>query len=219
MRQRIERRPQSHRFDERGASIMKRTTKFALVAGSALTIALSAVAVNAHPEGGWGGPLGYGMGSGHMGYGMGGGGHMGSGMGYGGYMGYGMGPGSHMGYGGMGLNGVLAGFPGDVTERLETLKSTLGITQSQEAAWQSFADSATKQAQNRLAWFDKMHQAQTPRTTPEWLAQQDEAIKQHQADRQAVTSALKKLYDELTPEQRALIDRGSIAGTPRYGAR
>ena len=210
---------------------MKRTTKLTLVAGSALTIALAAVAVDAHPEGGWGGGFGYGTGPGyHMGYGMGpgmmGGNGMGPGMmgGYGGYgMGWGghmgMGPGNHMGYGYGGLNGLLHGFPGTVGERLDALKSALGITDSQQPAWQAFADSVTKQAQNRLAWFDKMHQAQTPRTTPDWLAQQNEAMKQHQADREAVTTALTKLYDALTPEQRVLLDRGPLAQGPHYGQR
>lgn len=210
---------------------MKRTTKIALVAGSALTIALSGVAVYAHPEGGWGSESGYGMGPGyHMGYGIGPGGHMGYGMGFGGHMGYGMGPGGYMGYGGgpgslngynggWGLNGMPGGFPGAAQQRLEALKSALGITETQEAAWRDFADSVTKDAQDRLAWFDKMHDAQTPRTTPERLALRDEAFRQHQADREAVTRALKKLYDVLTPDQRALIDRGPIFQGRRYGAR
>ena len=210
---------------------MKRTAKLALVAGSALTIALAAVAVNAHPEGGWGAGLGYGMGPGyHMGYGMGPGmmgsygmgpgmmgGYGGYGMGSGGHMG--MGTGNHMGYGhGTGLNGPCC-FPSAVGGQLDALKATLGITDSQQPAWQAFADSATKEAQNRLAWFDKMHQAKAPRTTPDWLAQQNEAMKQHQADREAVATSLTKLYDALTPEQRVLLDRGPIAQGPRYGQR
>jgi hypothetical protein len=214
--------------------IMKRTTKLALVAGVAAAIALAGATVSAHPEGGWGGDFGYGMGPGyHMGYGMMGGyggygmgpgmmgGYGGYGMGPGGHMGYGFGPGGgHMGYGyGTGLNGVLHGFPGTVDEQLADLKSTLGVTDSQQAAWQGFAEAVKKGAEHRLAWFDKMHGTQAPRTTPEWFAQRDEAVKQRQADNEAVTGALTKLYDALTPDQRTLLDRGSIAQGPRYGRR
>lgn len=196
---------------------MKRTTKLALVAGSALTIAFAGAAVNAQPEGGWGTGFGYGMGAGHMGYGMGPG-HMGYGMGPGSHMGYGMGPGGHMGYGyGIGLNGVMHGYPGAVSERLDALKSTLRITDSQQAAWQAFADSTRKQAENRLAWFDEMHGSQTPRTAPDFLAQRNEAMKQHQADNESATAALEKLYGVLTPEQRTVLDRGPVAQGPHYG--
>ena len=211
---------------------MKRTTKFALIAASALTIALTGAAVNAHPEGGWGNDSGYGMGyGGHMGYGMGPGHGMGYGMGPGGHMGYGFGGhmgygpgGGHMGYGmgygyGMGSNGVLQGFPDDVAERLDALKSTLAITDSQQGAWQTFAGVVKKQSQNRLAWFEKMHKSEAPRTTPEWLAQRNEAMKQLQTDNETVTTALSKLYQVLTPEQRTLLDRGPVATGPRDGWR
>jgi hypothetical protein len=198
--------PQRQSEQRTRREIMKRTTKLALVAGSALTIALAGAAVNA--QGGWGGGFGYGMGPGyHMGYGYGpmgygmGPGHMG--YGYGPHMGYGGGP--RMGYGG-GWNGPQAGSPGAVGERLDSLKSTLAITDKQQAAWQGFADSVAKQAQNRQAWYEKMRESQAPRTAPEFLAQRNEAMKQRQADNESVTVALTKLYDVLTPEQRSVID-------------
>jgi Spy/CpxP family protein refolding chaperone len=75
---------------------MKRTTTFALAAGTTLAIALAAITVNAQPRGGWDGEVGYGMGAGYpMGYGA----HMGDGAGPGAY---GMGPGMMYGERGMG---------------------------------------------------------------------------------------------------------------------
>lgn len=184
---------------------MKGTIKIALISGAALTIALAGAAVNAHPEGGRDGGFGYGMGAG-MGYGMGSGDHMG----------YGMGPGYHMGPGyGMAPGGMFAGNSGAVTARLDSLKSALGITDNQQQAWQAFAGSVTKQAESRRAWFDQMHESQTPRTAPDRLTQRSEAMKQHQADLESVTTALKKLYDVLTPEQRTVLDREPVAHGPR----
>ncbi len=212
---------------------MKSTTKFALIGGTALTLALAGLSVGAHPEGPWGGGAdggapwcsfgagaGYGMGGGMgpgygHGYGMGYG-HMGPGYGMGG--GYHMGPGYGRGYG-MGLNGMMYGDPGVAAERLNDLKATLGITDQQQRAWQGFVDSVTKQAENRQAWFDKMHDAQTAKTAPEWFAQRDAAMKQHQGDMTATTAALTKLYDALTPEQRTLLDRGPFAMGRRQSLR
>ena len=213
---------------------MKSTTKFALIGGTALTLALAGLSVNAHPEGPWGGGVGAGGGApwcfgAGAGYGMGGGMGPGYGPGYGmgqGHMGpgYGMGGGYHMGPGngrsyGMGLNGMMYGDPSAVGEHLNDLKATLGITDKEQAAWQGFADSLNKQAENRQAWFDKMHDGQTAKTAPEWFAQRDAAMKQHQSDMTAVTAALTKLYDALTPEQRTLLDRGPFAMGRRQALR
>ena len=207
---------------------MNRTKKIALAVGTALALGLAGAAVYAQSEGEW--SPGYGCGYG-PGYGTGGGG---DGMGPGHHRGpgYGMGPGYHMGPGfgmgpgsgarwggGMGLQGVLHGYPGAVEDRLAGLKSALGITDDQQAAWKSFADSAKKQAQDRLAWFDKMQSEPAARTTPERLALRDAVMKQHQTDREAVTQAVTKLYAALTPDQRAKLDQGSAGPGPRYGQR
>ena len=194
-----------------------KSTKLALVGGSALIIALAGAAVNADPEGPRGPDFACGMGPGyHMGYGMGPGYHMGYGMGPGNRMGYGPGPGYHMGYG-MGFDGAPYGQPGAVDERLDALRSTLAITDSQQDAWRGFAESVKKQTENRQAWFDKMHGSQTARTTPDWIAQRNEAMKQQQVAGEAVATALKKLYDVLTPEQRVVLDRGPVASAAGRG--
>jgi hypothetical protein len=190
-------------------SIMKRTTKIALAVGTALSLGLGVAAVSAHPYGdsGYGAGPGYGMGYGMHGYGPG----------YG-PQGYGMGPGWGMHGYGMGPQGMFGGYPGGAEERLTELKSELGITAKQEATWQAFAKSAKQRDESREAWFAKMREARAAGSLPERLAQQDEAFKQHQAERQAMTSALKKLYAALTPEQKAIADQRLGGFGPGYGA-
>jgi hypothetical protein len=191
---------------------MKNTTKLALVAGTVLTLGLAGTVVNAHPEG-WGGAAGYGMGPGMgmgHGYGMGPGDHMG--------WGHGMGPGMGHGYG-MGFGGLMHGPASAVGERLEDMKSALGITSEQQSAWQGFADSVRKEAANRQEWFERMHESSSPRTAPDWYAERAATMKQHAADLESVGAALKNLYGALTPEQRSTLDQGSLAARPRYGRR
>lgn len=219
---------------------MKSTSKLALVAGTVLTLGLAGTFVSANPEGRGagsgspdgsppcvGGGPGYGMGPGyHMGsgYGMGSGNHMGRGSGMG--PGYGRGPGNGMGPGygrgagyGMGPGGMTFGSIEAVSERMEALKSALGITAEQQTAWQGFADSAKVQVENHKAWFDMMHESKSVLTAPDWFAQRDAAMKQHEADREAATAALKSLYGVLTAEQRATLDQQLVAGGQRYARR
>ena len=191
---------------------MRKGSKIALAVGAALSLGLAAVELSAQPSGmGWGG---YGMGPGMMGAGMMGGYGMGPGAG----MGYGMGPGAGMGYGMHGYGMGFGGYPGTAEERLAGLKSELGITAKQEAAWQAFVNSAKQRDENRAAWFAKMREARIAGSLPERLAQRDELFKQHQAERQATTSALKELYGALTPEQKSVADQLFGGFGPGYGA-
>jgi len=150
------------------------------------------------------------QGHGAMGHGMGPGyGMHGYGMGYGMGPGHGMGPGYGMGFG---------GYPGTAEERLAGLKSELGITAKQESAWQAFANSVKKRDESRAAWFAKMREARAAGSLPEMLAQRDEMFKQHQAERQATTAALKDLYAALAPEQKKVADQLFGGFGPGYGA-
>ena len=80
-------------------------------------------------------------------------------------------------------------------------------------------DTVKKEAVNRQAWFEKMHESQSARTTPELLAERNAAMKAHAAGMESVTAALKNLYGVLTPEQRSTLDQGPIAAGPRHGWR
>ncbi|MBE0619015.1 MAG: Spy/CpxP family protein refolding chaperone [Burkholderiales bacterium] len=154
--------------------------------------------------GGNGGP-GYAAGPGYsMGYGMGPGMMYGNGTGYG--MGHGMMGGYGVGYG-MGPQAMLGGCAGNADEGLAALKSELGITAKQDAAWQTFVDNAKKQGENRQAWFEKMQEARGAGSAPEMLAQQTEWMKQRQTEMAANAAALKSLYATLTPEQKTIADQ------------
>jgi Spy/CpxP family protein refolding chaperone len=169
---------------------MKRATKIAVAIGAALSLGLAAAAVSAHP-------YGYGPGSG-----------MGPGMMMGGYgPGYGMGP-----------QAMFNSRFGNAEENLAALKTELGITAKQDAAWQAFAKNARQQNENRQAWFAKMQQAHSAGSAPELLAQQSEVMKQRQAEMEANAAALKNLYAELTPEQKAVADQRFGGFGPGCGA-
>ena len=176
---------------------MKRTTKIFITVGTALSLGLAAAAVSAQPYGpGWGGgPVG----------GYGSGWHMG---GYG--PGSGMGPGMMGGYGpgyGMGPQARFGGNYGNVDDNLAALKTELGITAKQDAAWQAFTRNAKLQNENTQAWFAKMQQARSAGSAPELLAQQTEILKQRQTEVEAEAAALKNLYAVLTPEQKTIADQ------------
>ena len=172
---------------------MKRVTKFAVTAGTAISLALAAAAVSAQS-------FGYGMGRG--------GGHMG---GYGTGPGYGMMGGGMMGgYGpgyGMGPQAMLNGYAGNTDEGFAALKSDLGITETQGPAWQAFVDNARQRNESRQAWFAKMQEAHSAGSAPELLAQQTELMQQRQAEMQANAAALKNLYATLTPQQKSIADQ------------
>ena len=194
---------------------MRKSTKIALAVGAALSLGLAAAGLSAHPfgnEGGYG--PGYGMMGGYgPGYGMMGG--YGPGM-MGGYgPGYGMG-----GYGpGYGMHGYgPAGYgPGAAEDRLADLKVELGITAKQEGAWNAFVESVKQRDESRQAWFEKRREQGPAASLPERLAQRDEFFKQQQAERQATSEALTKLYAELSPEQKATADRHFGGFGPGYG--
>ena len=166
---------------------MKLTYK--IIAGAAATLALAVAGiVHAHPGGG----MGFGMGPG-MGYGMG------PGMGMGGRMG----PGG--GWMGADMAAVAAGHAAE-------LKAVLKITPAQEKAWQAYEAAIRQQAaamQSRRSQMQELMQKQQGGgDNAEFIAQRDAMIKRHDADRAAHAAALKDLYAVLTPEQRALADRG-----------
>ncbi|MEK7755269.1 MAG: hypothetical protein AAB654_25320, partial [Acidobacteriota bacterium] len=130
-------------------TIMKRITKIAIGAVTALTLGLATAVVGAHPYGngpGWGMGQGYGYGPGP---GVGPGQGYGPGHGFGAGMGPGSGPGM-MGHGPMGRGMGPQGFgnPAAMAEaRNAYLKSELKITPAQESAWKAFAGQRVQQVE------------------------------------------------------------------------
>ena len=185
--------------------IMKRVTKIAIGAVTALTLGLATAVVSAQP-------FGYGPGMG-MGQGQG----YGPGYGPGPGMGRGMGPGSGpgpmmgggMGYGpmGRGMGPQAWGNPVAAAEwRLSGLKAELKITAAQESAWKTFADQAKQQAEAMQALMTTV-QGSTKATAPERLELRNQVMKQREEQMAKGTAAFKELYAALSPEQKALADQ------------
>ncbi len=208
---------------------MKRVTKIAIGAVAALSLGLTAAAVNAHPYGygpGMGQGPGYGQGYGPgagMGQGMGRGAMMGNGpMGYG--QGYGqMGNGSMgngpMGNGPMGRGAGPQGFgnPSAMADaRNAYFKSELKITPAQESAWKAYADQRKQQVEAMLALRTTM-QGSAQATAPERLDLRNQTMKKRQEQMEKGAAAFKDLYAVLSPEQKALADQR--VGFGRMGGR
>jgi hypothetical protein len=195
-------------------TIMKRVTKIAIGAVTALTLGLATAVVSAHP-------YGYGPGCG-MGQAAGNGPGNGAGTGPGAGMGCGMGPGSGpgaMGYGPMGHRMGRQGYGNPVAAaeaRLSSLKSELKITAAQEPAWKVFADQSKQQAEAMQALMATV-QGSTQATAPERLDQRTQLMKKRQEQMEKGTAAFKELYAVLSPEQKALADQH--VGFGRMGGR
>jgi Spy/CpxP family protein refolding chaperone len=127
----------------------------------------------------------------------------------------GWGPGYGMGYGGgMGPRMMGYGDPAAAAEsRLAAQKAELKITDKQEATWQTYAAQVKKNAEAMQASRTAM-QSSAANTAPERQALHNEFMKQHLAQSEAMSAALKNLYAVLTPEQRAILDRGPYGAGP-----
>jgi hypothetical protein len=110
---------------------------------------------------------------------------------------------------GYGHGGRGAGFanPGAMADaRLAAMKTGLGITEAQESAWQTFAAQVKQRAEGMQARMNAMRA--TAGTAPERLAKRNEIMKQHQTEMEKTSAAFTELYAALTPEQKAIADRG-----------
>lgn len=117
--------------------------------------------------------------------------------------GMGMGPGG-------GRMGMMAprGEPGAMAEQhLARLKTELKITAQQEAAWNTFAGRSIEQAKAMRAQMEAQQKATPPATAPERMAQHLEQMKLRETGLAAMQVALRDLYAQLSPEQRAVLDK------------
>lgn len=165
---------------------MKTASKTIITTVAAAGFALVAAAAYAFPPGGGGGGCGYGGGPGMGGWG-------------GGPAGMGYGP------------GMGAGFQGDFAAtadaRLAYLKSTLKITDSQQAAWDAYAAKVKEQAGTMVAMRAQMF-ASAQSSPTDRITQHTELMKQRIASLEAVNTAFKDLYGSLSAEQKAVADQG-----------
>ncbi len=99
-------------------------------------------------------------------------------------------------------------------QHLARLKADLKLSAAQEPAWTAFAAKAGEQARAAQAQREAQAKTAPPATTPERMAQHLAMLKQHQASLEVMSTAMKGLYDALTPEQRATLDRMGPGGHP-----
>lgn len=120
----------------------------------------------------------------------------------------GMGPGNGQGMGMRGGHGMTATADPVANQeaRLAAMKTQLQITTSQEAAWQAFATAAKQQSAAAQAL--RTQTQQSTMTAPERMAQRSAMAQQREAAKAPVTSAFNALYAALTPEQKAVADKG-----------
>ncbi len=191
-----------------------------ILAGAIAAAALAATSVyaadNARPGPGWGdcGNAAAGAGYGPR-NGMGPGAGFGPDSGHGhSMMGQGPGRSGHGGYGAFGSGNPAAMAAG----HLAALKVELKITREQEGAWEKFATKASKQAESMPAQREQMFAQMSAKDVPapERLTQRTEIAKQHLAQMETMTVAVKDMYAALTPEQKKIADdlltRGPMGG-------
>ncbi|HEY5683723.1 MAG TPA: Spy/CpxP family protein refolding chaperone [Sulfuricaulis sp.] len=171
---------------------MKTLSKIVIGTAAGVGIALATVAY-AH------GP-GYGYGPESYGHGMGMHGQGGYGPGWGMHGPGGHGPGMGM-YGRHGFGG-----PGAVDAQLDSIKSELKLTGNQTKNWDAFEKAVRSQNQAKLDAGAHMYAgAQNSDVHIEFMQKRLEGMK-------AVQKARTDLYNVLTPEQKAIIDRYGFRG-------
>lgn len=116
----------------------------------------------------------------------------------------GMGPGGGMGDCAM-HGGKMMGDPAARAEQhLTKFKTQLKVTPQQEPLWQAFADKVKASAGMRMKAMQGMQQ---PATAPERMDRMVQHMKDHTAAMEAVNDSFKRLYEALTPEQKAIADK------------
>lgn len=94
-----------------------------------------------------------------------------------------------------------------VEQRLGRLKGELKLTQQQEPLWQAFAEKSRAEAGKAAqAMRDRMAD-EKPLSAPERMALMQSRMKERVAGLESVNESFKRLYADLSPEQKAAADR------------
>ena len=123
-------------------------------------------------------------------------------------MGAGMGPCGGMGQGGpMARQASMKVDPAQRAEqRLDMLKGQLKLTPAQEPLWLAFAEKAKSEAGKGMQAM-RNQAADSKLTAPERMAQRQDMMQAHLAAMTGVHESFNRLYDALTPEQKAVADQ------------
>jgi hypothetical protein len=90
-------------------------------------------------------------------------------------------------------------------DNLASLRSRLAITPAQAPAWNAFVDAVLNQARDARA--QKASMAAPPATAPERLAKMAQMMRRGADSTARVAQAMRALYAQLTPGQRATVDQ------------
>lgn len=95
-------------------------------------------------------------------------------------------------------------------QRLSQLKSQLKIDAQQEPLWLAFAEKMKAEAgQGMKAMQGNMQQ---PMTAPERMTQMMGMMKERMSVMESASDSFKRLYDAMTPEQKAIADKQRFLG-------
>jgi hypothetical protein len=97
--------------------------------------------------------------------------------------------------------------------RLDLFKGQLKLTPQQEPLWQAFAEKAKGEAGKGRQAF-QAQAADEKLTAPERMAKRQAMMQEHLTAMSGVNESFKRLYETLTPEQKALADQ-HVAGMGR----
>jgi Spy/CpxP family protein refolding chaperone len=177
---------------------MRTLSKIVVTTATAIGITLAAAAY-AHGPG-----FGYGQGAGMMGPQGGGPGYGMQGM-HGGEPGYGM-HGMYGGGPGYGMHGGAGPCLGEETidARLDAIKNELNLTADQTKAWKAFENAIRTQVQA----VTEAHPGQWSQDADEHIAFMEKRLE----GMKAVQKARTDVYNVLTPEQKAVLDRYWLRG-------
>lgn len=108
---------------------------------------------------------------------------------------------------GMGQWGGRHGDPvAAMQKHLDKLKADLKIQPNQEGAWAAYAAKVQEKGQKMKALHDQA-KTQTTLTLPERLDRRASFMQERLADMQDVNTALKALYNTLSADQQAILDK------------
>lgn len=103
--------------------------------------------------------------------------------------------------------------------RLDMFKGQLKLTQQQEPLWQAFAEKAKGEAGKGRQAF-QAQAADEKLTAPERMAKRQAMMQERLTAMTSVNESFKRLYDALTPEQKATADQfAARMGQGRGGGR
>lgn len=95
-------------------------------------------------------------------------------------------------------------------QHLSHFKSELKITAGQEPLWQAFAEKVKANAGQGMKAMRETAKETVP--APERMAQMIAMMKERTAAMESVSESFKRLYDALTPEQKAVADKHGVFG-------